>query len=151
MIPLCHFRMFFDVLAFAPMCPNFLGSGFGPPSNTGSDTIRASPCLLPCRSLDTSFRLTNQCRTIFSAPILLTRPTSSSHFGACLSTLHLFFFFFAAQLGLAPVTLLPSTPHTRALLPMFASEAYFSRPAVRPHSCPPPPALRSARCTNVAT
>ena len=51
----------------------------------GTDTICASPFLLLCYILDTSFRLTNQHRTILSEPNLLPPPASSSHCGACLS------------------------------------------------------------------
>ena len=48
--------------------------------------------------------------------ILLPQPTSSLC-GACLSTIRLSFF--AAQLGLAPATLLLSTPHTSCLAAHF--------------------------------
>ena len=71
---------------FVPCCPSLLGSGFSLPSNTDSDTFFASPCLLLCCILDTSVRLTIQYRTIFSSPILLPHPASSSHFGAYRST-----------------------------------------------------------------
>ena len=66
---------------FAPISLIALGSGF-------SDTICTSPCLLLCCILDTSFRLTNRCRIIFSAPNLLAQQAFASHYGACLSTLH---------------------------------------------------------------
>ena len=62
-----------------------LGSSFRLPSRTDSGTACVSPCLLPCHSV-TSLRPTNQRRTFFSAPILLPRPTSSSHGGAYVST-----------------------------------------------------------------
>ena len=72
-IPLCHFKSSFDVFALCSLLTS---------SNMGSHTMCASLCLLRCYILDTSFHLTKQCRTIFSAPILLPQPASSSHFGA---------------------------------------------------------------------
>ena len=87
---------------------------------TDSGTACASLCLLFCYTLCTSSRPTNQCRTILSAPILLPQPVSSSHVGACLSTLR--WSFFAAQVGLAPATLCPSTLHTHAVLPISSAD-----------------------------
>ena len=50
---------------------------------THDGTACVSQCLLPCYSLDISFRLTTQCRTVFSAH--MRRPSVSSHCGAYLS------------------------------------------------------------------
>ena len=138
---------------------------------TGNGGVCASPCLRPCYSLNTSFRLTNQCRTLFSAPNLLRRPASSSHVGACLSTVR--WSFFTASPELAPANLLPqqassshfnaclSTPHfcffavqlgsaPVTLLPSTPHtravlKASFARPEGRPLSCPPPPAPQISR------
>ena len=123
---------------------------------TDSFTACASPCLLPFCNLDISFHTTNQCGIIFSAPILLPRPTSSSHVGASLTTLR--WSVFAAKLGKAPATLLLLAPHTRAWLPIssnrsswLASEASFSRPEGRPLSCPPLPAPQRSKCAIATT
>ena len=86
-IPLCYFQSFFDVLVFCSHFPS-------PSANTGNSAACASPSLLLCHSLDTSFRPTTQCRTISSAPNLLPRPASSSHVGACPSTHPRSFFLF---------------------------------------------------------
>ena len=56
-------------------------------------------------SLCTSFRPTNECRTVFSAPILLSRPTCPRF--VCLSSKH-------SLDRLQPYSL-PSAPHARAL------------------------------------
>ena len=45
----------------------------------------ASLCLHLRRILGTSFRVATYCHTVFSAPILLQQPASSSHCGACVS------------------------------------------------------------------
>ena len=77
--------------SFGPLFPIgqfFCDLVFSNPSNTNTDTICASPCFLFHDILASSFRVTNQSRTIFSAPNLIPRSVHSSHFGACLSTLH---------------------------------------------------------------
>ena len=87
----------------------------------GSDTICASLRLLLCYILDTSFRLTSHCRTIFSA----FQPHSTTRFLVtcrCMSV-SLRWSFSAAKLGLAPATLIPSAPHTRAVLPVSSSRS----------------------------
>ena len=68
-MPLCHFQCSFDV--FGPLLPFPsipLGFGFEPPAKTDNAAACASPYFLQCRIPDTSFRPTNQHRTIFAAP-----------------------------------------------------------------------------------
>ena len=71
LIPSCRFQPSFDVLAFCSHVPSPSWIWFLTSIVTDSGTTCDSPCLLPCHSLYTSFRPTNQCRIIFSTPILL--------------------------------------------------------------------------------
>ena len=84
-------------------------------------------------STHTSFRPTSQYRRhSFAVPNLLA-VISFLVTCRCVPVHASFLSIFAAWPGLVPATLLPSTPHTRALLPSLpASEAYVSRPAGRP-------------------
>ena len=109
--PLCHVQPPFDMFALSSPCP--FGYGSSPPATLDGGTT--CDCWLHLRSNpDTPFRPTNQCRTIFSAPILLPRPASTSHCGAYLSMLvglpsqHCLVWF--QQLS---VTLVYSCPHLR--------------------------------------
>ena len=91
-VPLCHFQCSF-VLALYSHFSNASGdlvSGFRLLSmNNGTACV--FPCLLPCCSLDPSFRQANQCRMIFSAH-------PPSYCFSCFSKQH--------KWGLAPATLL---------------------------------------------
>ena len=96
-----------------------------------------APCLLLCERLDTS-HLTNQCRTISSAPNLLPRPASSLHFDACLSTPRLSFFAKKELDRIQPHSFF-STPHVRAFDTFFSSDP----PASHCDCCTQPPSTTS--------
>ena len=128
---------------------NSLGSGFQPFSmNTGAASL--SLCLVPFYSL-ASLGPTTQCRTFSSAH----HPTSATNFPRR-STLHLSTSRSIAWIGPSHhscLQLLTSRgcPISSNGPSWLASVASSSRPAGRPPSCPPPPALQTAKCATAAT
>ena len=75
--PFCHVQSFFEVLSLCSHFPSPAGIWFLTSLHDGHWSC-ASRCLL-CYIRDASSHPTNQCRTIFSAPILLLQQASSSH------------------------------------------------------------------------
>ena len=100
---LCHVQSAFGVLALCSHFSNHSGIWFLTSFHDRQwSSLRFSVPSSLLQPSHTSSGLTNHCRRIFSAPILLPQPVSSSHDGACLSTLR--WASFAAWLGLAPAT-----------------------------------------------
>ena len=78
--PLCHFKSFFDVLAFCSHFPSPSGIWFLTSLHEAMVQI-VLLCAFFFVPASTPFS-SDQCHTIFSAPNLLPRPVSSSHYGA---------------------------------------------------------------------